>query len=101
MKIITNNDVVFNCGENIELGRWENDPSMDTYKITRGKETEYCVVADFKIYEVDSIPEDYEPNKYCYTAEQGFYLNPDYAEPRSKEYAAGYDQAVLDMMGVE
>ena len=37
------------------------------------------------------VPEGVEPNKYCYTEEKGFYLNPDYVEPKSysqKEYDA-------------
>lgn len=35
MQIIANNSVVFNYGEAIESGRWENDPSIDTYRITK------------------------------------------------------------------
>ena len=30
---------------------------------------------------VDNIPENIEPMKWCYTAENGFYENPDYTPP--------------------
>lgn len=101
MKILTNNNVVFTYGNNIEKSRWENDPSMDTYRITTDNGYQYCVIADFGLHEVDSIPEDFEPNKYCYTETEGFYLNPDFEEPVSDDYMAGYDQAVMDLLGVE
>ena len=100
MKILTSNDVVFTYGNNIEKGRWENDPSMDTYRITTEEGYQYAVIADFGLYEVETVPDDFEPNKYCYTEEQGFYLNPDYKEP-TDPYQEGYDQAILDMLGVE
>lgn len=35
----------------------------------------------YNFFDIDSIPEDYIPGKYCYTEEKGFYLNPDYVEP--------------------
>lgn len=100
MFILTNNKVVFTKGETIEKGRWENDPSMDTYRIKNGDEFQYAVIADFRLHEVKKLPEDFEPNKYCYTEEEGFYENPDLEvmEEESEEYQAGYDQAVLDMI---
>ena len=98
MQILTNNNMVFTYGNEIEKGRWENDPSMDTYRITTDNGYQYCVIADFGLYEVESLPEDFEPGKYCYTEEEGFYLNPYYEEPVSEEYSSGYDQAVLDMI---
>ena len=35
----------------------------------------------FSIVEVDSVPEDIKPHKYCYTSEKGFYQNPKWEEP--------------------
>ena len=32
-------------------------------------------------YEIQSIPADVEPKKYCYTENDGFYKNPNYKEP--------------------
>ena len=100
MQILTNNNVAFAKGETIEKGRWENDPSMDTYRIKNGDNYQYAVIADFGLHEVEPVPDDFEPNKYCYTEEQGFYLNPDWKEP-TDPYQEGYDQAVLDMLEVE
>ena len=103
MLILTNNKVAFAQGETIEKGRWENDPSMDTYRIKNGDDFQYAVIADFGLHEVEELPEDFEPNKYCYTEEDGFYENPDFAvvEAESEEWLAGYDQAVLDLLGSE
>lgn len=103
MFILTNNKVVFTKGETIEKGRWENDPSMDTYRIKNGDEFQYAVIADFKLHEVEELPADFELNKYCYTEEEGFYENPEWIGPEgaivyTEEYQAGYDQAVLDMI---
>ena len=33
------------------------------------------------VHEVSEVPSEVIPEKYCYTVEQGFYLNPDYVEP--------------------
>lgn len=36
----------------------------------------------FKVYEIESLPSDYTPTKYCYTIEKGFYENPDWEETK-------------------
>lgn len=33
------------------------------------------------VYDVAGIPEGIEEEKYCYTEEQGFYVNENYVEP--------------------
>ena len=91
MQILTNNNVVFIAGETIEKGTWVNDASRETYRIKNGDNYQYAVIADFGLYEVEVLPEDFEPNKYCYTETDGFYLNPDYEEPVSPE-----EQSVID-----
>lgn len=56
------------------------------------------------VYEVETIPEGIVSEQYCYTAEEGFFENPNYREPDpfdSPEYAAGYEQALLDLMELE
>lgn len=35
------------------------------------------------VYEVETIPDNLEPYKYCYTEEKGFYPNPNWVEPDS------------------
>jgi hypothetical protein len=34
------------------------------------------------VFEVVSIPDDYVPQKYCYTTTAGFTINPNYATPQ-------------------
>ena len=80
MYILTNKNIAFISGEEIEKGRWENDRLMDTYRIKNGNNYQYAVIADFKLYEVENLPKDFEPNKYCYTEENGFVLNPEYQD---------------------
>lgn len=75
MYILTNENVVFAAGEVIDLGIWENDPTCKTYRIKNGDKYQYAVTANFKLHEVDSLPEDYKRNKYCYTEKQGWFLN--------------------------
>lgn len=41
----------------------------------------YFSIDDVNVYEVDSVPEEVTPSKYCYTEERAFYLNPNYIEP--------------------
>lgn len=74
MYILTDNDRVFAAGEVIDLGVWENDPSRKTYRIKNGERYSYAVQAHFKLHEVDSLPEDYERNKYNYTESDGWTL---------------------------
>ena len=91
MKILTSNNVVFIAGETIETGTWENALSRETYRIKNGDNYQYAVIADFGLYDVEVLPEGFEPNKYCYTETEGFYLNPNYEEPVSPE-----EQFVID-----
>ena len=78
MFILTNENVVFAFGESIEKGVWDNDLSMETYRIKNEEVYHYAVISNFVLYEVEELPADFEPNKYCYTAEVGFYENSDY-----------------------
>lgn len=57
------------------------------------------------VYENIEVPEEVQLHKYCYTETEGFYENPDWVDPEeaimdTPEYQAGYDQAVLDLLGV-
>ena len=57
--------------------------------ITTDPETGYFYVQEENCNYLDNllliedieIPEGVTPQKYCYTAKDGFYLNPDYVEP--------------------
>lgn len=81
MQILTNNKLCMFYGT-IEKGIYDADPSRELYKIThQDGEVMYAVTSGFELYEVDSIPDDFEIGKYCYTSELGFYPNSDYREP--------------------
>lgn len=102
MQILTNNNIVFQYGV-IEVGVFpEADPSRELYKITNGDTVNYVVIADsFKLHKVDTLPDDFEPNKYCYTPEDEFYLNPDWTEPqKSVEERLDRLSADLDYISV-
>lgn len=96
MQILTNNNVVFIFGEIIEKGTWVNDPSRETYRIKNGDNYQYAVIADFGLYDVEALPDDFEPNKYCYTETDGFYLNPDFKDPEQTEI----DELLSEVSGI-
>lgn len=55
---------------------------------------------------IHEVPDDseFEPYKTCYTPELGFYPNPNWREPSpfdDEQYAAGYEQALLDILEEE
>ena len=46
----------------------------------------FCIkVSDWGVFEVDEIPENVIPGKYCYTEEKGFYENPNWVEPEVED----------------
>lgn len=51
-----------------------------------------------EVYEIETIPENIEPQKYCYTEEQGFYKNADYVEPpkSAEQRLAELEQTAID-----
>ena len=75
MQILTDNKIVVFKGT-IEKGIYEADPSRELYRITDDDNVYYAVTEGFEVHEVDELPSDFEPMKYCYTEEEGFYENP-------------------------
>lgn len=72
---------IFNIGK-IEKGTFGGTEEL--YKVTDENGVEhYAVTNGYTDYEVESIPEDYVPDKYCYSEENGFYINPNYVDPES------------------
>lgn len=61
-----------------EMGYLENG-----YPINKTTNTSYVKETTI-IYEEDNIPEDIEKIKYCYTPEDGFFLNKKYKEPKDE-----------------
>ena len=106
MQILTTNNSIVIFHGNIEKGIYDADPSRELYRITNGDEISYAVTNGFHLFEVDSLPEDFKKGLYCYTAEQGFYLNTDYKEPRPPieervtelEENSGQQQADIDYL---
>lgn len=75
MYILTNkNDVVFHISE---TKNYQSNGNVlvdsDTLAISK------YLVKD--VFEVEEIAEEIEVQKYCYTAEKGFYKNENYREP--------------------
>lgn len=95
MQILTDKNVVFAVGTIIEAGRWENDLTMDTYRISIGDNYQYAVIADFEIFTVESVPEDFAPNKYCYDKGNGWRLNPKYKPLTEERYTLDEAAAIL------
>ncbi len=63
-------------------GYWDNGYPIITD--LNGNDCAYVSQA-VNLFELDSIPENIEPFKYCYTEEKGFYENPSYEEPVEPE----------------
>lgn len=75
----------------------EADPDMELYKIVDGDDTFYVVTNGFKDYEVNSLPDDLDPqalDKYCYSQAKGFYKNKNYTEPEQP-----VEEKVSDLQG--
>lgn len=77
------NNICIANGYLIEFGIF--DEPIAKWKITNSHGLYYMIDFNFMLKEVDSLPADYADNKYCYTEEKGFYLNPNYVEPINTE----------------
>ena len=97
MKVLlsTKNEVLF-IGEDIQFGEWENEVGVEKWKIT---DELYAIDNGYVCKEVTDIPEEVEPHKYCYTENDGFYLNPDYVEPAkpTEERVIELEQQVAEL----
>ena len=96
MKILTRENVVLFYGE-VEKGVFpEADATRELYKINGNQ---YSVTDDIIEYDVESVPEDFVQGKYCYTEEDGFYLNSDYveAEPQNQVMEEQLKEALTEI----
>lgn len=98
MVLITDkNNVVLDWSESMDHMPYSGYPRL--------VEKDTCYPSELvEVYAVEEIPEEVEAQRFCFTLEEGFYPNPDYREPDpfdSPEYAAGYEQALLDLMELE
>lgn len=76
MFIVTNESNVI-----ILYGNHKDEDNAGNMRITKEDGTKVSFAPDFAVaHEISNIPDYVEVEKYCYTAEQGFYLNPDWVE---------------------
>lgn len=74
MKILvnTNNEVIFKS-------EMMDEVIEDGQKYWYYNENSRIFDMGYSYFEVESVPEHFQ--KYCYTVEEGFYLNPNWIEP--------------------
>ena len=48
------------------------------------------------VHEVETVPEEVEDGKYCYTEAEGFYANPDWREPNPYNVTEEVYNAIID-----
>jgi hypothetical protein len=94
MKILVRDNVVLFYGE-VKKGIFpEADPTRELYKIN---ESMYSITDDIIEYNIENIPEDFIQGKYCYTEEEGFYLNTEYTETEEKTLAEQLKEAKAEI----
>lgn len=52
---------------------------------------------NFKVLEVETLPEEVEAQKYCYSETKGFYANPDYVEPVPEPTMADLQEQIAEL----
>lgn len=57
------------------------DPDNELYRLTTEGEYTYFFPEGLDIFEVDEVPAEVVPDRYCYTPKDGFYPNPNWVEP--------------------
>lgn len=86
MKILIteSSNIVVGAGEEIEKGIFpEADPDIELYKIIEGGKSLYFVANGYAVKDVGNVevPNDYLAKRYCYTKENGFFVDPNWTEP--------------------
>lgn len=76
MFILTNkNNEIIEISNTYELDEEHRNIIVDNRAIAYGPDEK------INMFEVEEIPENIQAYKYCYTKEQGFYINENYVEP--------------------
>lgn len=88
MIIITVDSKIIGMGD--EINR-----TLDDGTIFLSENLGYRVIGQ-NLYEIDSVPEEVEADKYCYTPEAGFYPNPEWEEPNKYGVPDETVQAIKD-----
>lgn len=91
MFLITNeNDVIYYITSSC------NKESDGSYIIDNGI-LRVLVPESFIVHEVDSLKDDIEPYKYCYSESKGFYANSDYVEPVLEPTMADLQEQIAEL----
>ena len=73
--LVSENNIVLFIDNNIKFGLYEGE---EKWKIN---EYLYAIDNNYSCIKVECIPKEVQPYKYCYTEQDGFYLNPNWVEP--------------------
>jgi hypothetical protein len=76
--LLDSQNTILEIGKQFQFGQLDmSEPNIKKWKIA-----EHLFVLDnnYICKEVDVIPPEIEPYKYCYTEQDGFYLNPNWRE---------------------
>lgn len=74
--VLTNKEnEIIEISNTYEVDEEHRNINVDNYAIA------YAPDEKINVFEVEEIPEGVERAKYCYTEEQGFYINENYVEP--------------------
>ena len=73
--LIAQDNTILHISDLIIFGNFEG---QDKWKL---EEHLFAIDNNYSCIEIEYIPEEVQPYKYCYTEEQGFYLNPNWVEP--------------------
>ncbi|MBU5470155.1 hypothetical protein KQI85_07205 [Falcatimonas sp. MSJ-15] len=91
MFLITNgNDVIYYITSSC------NKESDGSYIIDNGI-LRVLVPESFIVHEVDSLKDDIEPYKHCYSESKGFYANSDYVEPVPEPTMADLQEQIAEL----
>ena len=73
--------IITNKRDNVILGMGERlDYMSNGYPRLMDKNIAF-VAEQVNVNEAENVPSEVSVDKYCYTAEKGFYINPDWKEP--------------------
>lgn len=54
------------------------------------------VTEQVDVHEIETVPEEVTAGKYCYTEEEGFYVNPNWREPNPYGVSDEQYNAIID-----